>query len=70
MDEIGSVCYDKAQISTHPMVLHYRDEYVYMKVLSFGGLSDIMAHPVPSIFAFLKAMMTFCDRLSKFSIPK
>ena len=32
-------------------------QYRYMKILSFVGLSDIMAHPVPSIFAFLKAMM-------------
>ena len=39
------------------MVLHYRDEDGYMKVLSFVGLSGIMAHPVPSTFTFLKAMM-------------
>ena len=26
MDEIGSVCYDKAQTSINPMVFHYRDE--------------------------------------------
>ena len=57
VDEIGSVCYDKAQISIHPMVLHYRDEDGYMKVLSFVGLSGIMAHLVPSTFAFLKALM-------------
>ena len=57
VDEIGAVCYDKAHISIHPMVLHYRDEDGYMKVLSFVGLSGIMAHPVPSTFAFLKAMM-------------
>ena len=57
VDEIGSVCYDKAQISIHPMVLHYRDEDGDMKVLRFVGLSGIMAHSVPSTFAFLKAMM-------------
>ena len=58
VDEIGSVCYDKAQISIHPMVLlHYRDEDGHMKILNFFGLSGIMAHPVPSTFAFLKAMM-------------
>ena len=57
VDEIGSACYDKAQISIHPMVLHYRYEDRYMKILSFVGLSCIMAHPVPSTFAFLKAMM-------------
>ena len=28
-----------------------------MKVLSFVGFSGIMAHPVPSTFALLKAMM-------------
>ena len=26
MAEIGSVCYDKAQITIHAMVLHYKDE--------------------------------------------
>ena len=57
VDEIDSVCYDKAQISIHPMVLHYRDEDGHMKILSFIGLSDIMAHPLPSTFAFLKGMM-------------
>ena len=57
VDEIGSVCYDKAEISIHPMVLHYRDEDGFMKVLSFVGLSCIMAHPVPSTFAFLKSIM-------------
>ena len=57
MYEIGSVGYDKAQISIHPMVLHYRDEDRDMKVLGFVGLSGIMAHQVPSTFAFLKAMM-------------
>ena len=55
VDEIAS--YDKAQISIHPMVLHYRDEDGYMKVLSFVGLSGIMVNPVPSIFAFLNAMI-------------
>ena len=55
MDEIGYVCNDKAQISIHAMVLHCRDEDEYMKVLSFVGLSGIMAHPVPSTFAFLKS---------------
>ena len=39
------------------MVLHYTDEDGDMKVLSFVGLSGIMAHQVPSTFAFLKAMM-------------
>ena len=57
VDEIGSVCYDKAQISIHPMVLHYREEDGYMKVFSFVGLSGIMTHPVASTFAFLKAVM-------------
>ena len=57
LDEIGSVCYDKVQTSIHPSVLHYRDEDGYMKVLSSVGLSCIMADPVPSTFAFLKAMM-------------
>ena len=38
VDEIGSVCYDKAHIRIHLMVLHYRDEGGYMKVLSFVGL--------------------------------
>ena len=52
-----TVRYDKTQISIYPMVLHYIDDDGYMKVLSFVGLSDIMAHPVPSTFAFLKAMM-------------
>ena len=51
------MCYDKAQISIHPMVLHYRDEYGYMKVFSFVGLSGIMAHSVPSTFAFRTARM-------------
>ena len=55
VDEIGFVCYDKAQISIQLVVLHYRDEDGYMKILSFVGLSGIMAHPVPSTFAFLKA---------------
>ena len=32
VDEIGSVFCDKAQISIHPMVLHYRDEDGHMKV--------------------------------------
>ena len=57
VDETGYVCYDKAQISIHPMVLDYRDEDGYMKVFSFVGLSGIMAHPGPSTFAFLKAMI-------------
>ena len=57
MDEIGSVCYDKAQIMIRPIVLHYRVEDGYMTVLSFVGLSGIMAHPVLSTFAFLKVMM-------------
>ena len=26
VDETGSVSYDKAQISIHPMILDYRDE--------------------------------------------
>ena len=39
VDEIGSVCYDKAQIKIHPMVLQYRDEDGYMKVLRFIGFS-------------------------------
>ena len=41
MDEMGSVCYDKAQISIHPMVLHYIDEDGVTKVLCFVGLSGI-----------------------------
>ena len=57
VDEIGYVCYDKAQISIHPMVLHYRDENGHVKVLSFVGISCKMVHPLPSSFAFLKAMM-------------
>ena len=57
MDEMGSVCYDKAQASIYPMILHYGDEDGNMKVFSFVGLSGIMAYPVCSIFAFLKAMM-------------
>jgi len=57
VDEMGSVCYDKAQVSIHPMELHYKDEDGYMKILSFVGLSCIIAHPVSSTFAFLKAMM-------------
>ena len=39
------------------MVLHYRDDAGDMQVLSFVGLSAIMAHSVPSTFAFLEAMM-------------
>ena len=54
MDEIGYVCYDKAHVSIHSVVLHYRDEDGDMKVSSYVGLSGIMAHPVPSTFAFLK----------------
>ena len=33
MDEIGYVCYDKAHISIHSMVLHYIDEDGDMTVL-------------------------------------
>ena len=55
VDEIGAVCYDKAQI--HPMVLQFRDEDGYMKIFSFVGLTGIMALPVHSTFAFLKAML-------------
>ena len=58
MEEIGSVYYDKAQITIHPMVLHYRNENGQMKVLSFVGLSGVTAHTVPTTFAFLKAMMS------------
>ena len=57
VDAIDYVCYDNAQISIHPMVLQYRDEDGYMNVLSFVCLSGVIAHPVPSTFAFLKAMM-------------
>ena len=57
VDEMGYVCYDKAQVSFHPMVLHYRDEDGDMKVLSFVGLSGILAYPVPSTLAFLKSIM-------------
>ena len=49
--------YHKAQTSIHPMVLHYRDEDGDMKVLSFVGLSCIMAHLALSTFVFLKVMM-------------
>ena len=55
-DDIGYVCYDKAHISIHPMVLHYIYEDGDMKGFCFVGLSSIMAHSVPSTFAFLKAM--------------
>ena len=55
VDETGSVCYDKGEINIHPIVLHYRDEDRYMKVLSFVGLSGIMAYSVPSTFAFFKS---------------
>ena len=58
MEEIGYVYYDKAQITIHPMVLHYRNENGQMKVLSFVGLSGVTAHTVPTTFAFLKAMMS------------
>ena len=37
MDEIGSVCYDKAQISTHPTVLHYRDDTIRYMFASLAG---------------------------------
>ena len=46
MDEIGYVCYDKAQGSIHPMLLPYKDNDGNIKILSFVGLSVIMAHPV------------------------
>ena len=39
---------DKAQISIHPVVLHYTDEDEDMKVLSFAGISGIMTHSVLS----------------------
>ena len=68
MDEIGSVCYDKAQIRIHPMALRYRDKDGDMKVTSFVGLSGIMAHLVPN-YAVIKHY-PFCDRLSKFSVLK
>ena len=55
-EEIASVCYDKAQISIHPIV-HYIDEDGVLKVLSFVGPSGILAHSVPLTFAFLEAMM-------------
>ena len=58
MEEIESVYYDKAQITIHPMVLHYRNENGQMKVLNFVGLSCVTAHTVPTTFAFLKAMMS------------
>ena len=59
MDEIGYVCYDRAQVSIHPMVLHYTDEDGDMKVLSFVGLSCIiwLTRIELSTLAFLKAMM-------------
>ena len=41
--DIDSVCLS-ADNHPPPMVLHYRDEDVYMKVLSFVGLSRITAH--------------------------
>ena len=57
MEEIGSVYYDKVQISIHPVVLHYRDEDGAMKDLSYVGLSCVMAHSGPTTFAFLKAVL-------------
>ena len=43
MDEKGSVCYVNSQVSIHLVVLHYRDEDGDITVLSFVGLSGIMA---------------------------
>ena len=73
--QVCYVCYDKAQISIQPVVLHNRDEVGYMNV--------IMGRPVPSTLTSLKAMMLdlhqtmqvlntihFVTDCPKFSIPK